>query len=439
MMFGNYSSSLCVRKVMAAVSRWPVYFVLTCAVLVSSVVRADSLNELRIAGWGGTDKAIIHSLVTDVLATRLAEQGIDINYLPIESSFNQFLMNALSSGTAPEVFYVDISMIHVLANSGKLQPYSKADQVKGEILPALAEAFTVDGVFYALPKDFNAYAVAYNKDVFDDAGVEYPNDQETYDSLFAKLRRVVDELGDEGVSGFCVNPGFTGGFAPILLSTGWKPLDDDYKTVIDSRFEAAFRDYIALFKEGIAIQASEIGHSWSGGCFGAERTAIAIEGNWLSGYLRDKAPNLVYGAVPIPVNATSGEAGNLLLTVGWGVNADGGDVAAAELVVELLSSESAQEWILGSGLALPSRTSMAQLFEGDDLTQEEQLTQSIYRGVQRGYVRPYNFGPYGDAWADPINEAISAVLVGGVSIEKALETTQSRYDYMYEKLGGRAK
>ena len=56
------------------------------------------------------------------------------------------------------------------------------------------EPFTLDGQVYGIPKDFNTLAVFYNEDLFDEAGVDYPNAEDTWESFAEKLRGV-SELG----------------------------------------------------------------------------------------------------------------------------------------------------------------------------------------------------------------------------------------------------
>ena len=404
-----------------------------CALLyvLAFGVKAET-TTIRIAGSGGIDKEVVHGLVADVLQEDIGALGVEVNYLPIESGFNQYIINALSSGTAPDLFYVDVSMIDVFAGSGKIASFNNP-LMADVFIPVLTDSFTVDHSFYAVPKDFNSLALIYNRDIFDDAAVPYPTAEDTHLSLFEKLKAVVAALGNEGVYGACFQLDFTR-FAPFLYATGWQPIGEDQRTRIDEKFERAFRFYIDLFQSGVVVPASNLGQSWSGGCFGAERTAIAMEGNWIAGYLRDKAPNLVFGAVPSPKDAITGQAGNLLFTVGWAVNLDGGNVEQAMQVADVLTSEKSQRWVLNSGLALPSRSSMSEEVMSSQSTQYERLAAAVYATVQRGYVRPYNFSPYGQSWSDPIAEAISGVLVGGVAIEDALKTAQKRYDYMYEKM-----
>jgi len=67
-----------------------------------------SAETLRIAGFGGSDPAVITNLLNNVLADDIAAAGITVEYTPIDGDFSQFILNALSAGTAPDLFYVDI-------------------------------------------------------------------------------------------------------------------------------------------------------------------------------------------------------------------------------------------------------------------------------------------------------------------------------------------
>jgi multiple sugar transport system substrate-binding protein len=46
------------------------------------------------------------------------------------------------------------------------------------------------GNYYGLPSDFQAYIFAYNKKMFDDAGVSYPTDDWTWDDMLAAAKKI---------------------------------------------------------------------------------------------------------------------------------------------------------------------------------------------------------------------------------------------------------
>ncbi|PSW20745.1 ABC transporter substrate-binding protein [Photobacterium sanctipauli] len=392
----------------------------------------QAVTEVKIAGWGGNDVVAMNKLVNDVLTEDFEAAGIKINYMPVESDFSQFLINGLSAGTAPDAFYIDVLMVDALVNSGKVAANTPAlSAAEKAMLPNLNNAFTIDGKQYGVAKDFNTLAVQFNKDIFDDAGVDYPSNQDSWKDLLTKLKGVKAELGDE-VAGICVMPDYAR-FAPFALSTGWQPFNENGETVLDDDFRRAFEFYTSLKAEGVGILASDIGQSWGGGCLGTEETAIAIEGNWISGYLRDKAPNMQYGTSLMPIDSETGKRGNLLFTVAWGINADGANVEATRKAVEILTSQKAQSWVLDSGLALPSRAELAEseYFEQDN--QENQLAKTVFEGASSGYVMPFAFGQHGSSWMQPINEALNAVLLEQMTAEEAIKMAQAKYDAMTGK------
>lgn len=147
-------------------------------------------TQVRISGWGGTDIAIVNGLLKEVVQPKLDKEGIRVVYEPIEGDYTQWLFNALSAGTAPDLFYVDIFWSESLFATGRVEPLDRyfSKQEVGEFLPNLVQAFTYQGKLYGIPKDFNTLALQFNKDIFDEAGVKYPNQQDTWETFEAKLR-----------------------------------------------------------------------------------------------------------------------------------------------------------------------------------------------------------------------------------------------------------
>ena len=84
--------------------------VLSAILLASAAVwvgENQAQTELVVAGWG-SDRAVVHELLTDVVVDDLTAAGLNVRYQAVESGYDQFILNALSSGTAPDVFYVDV-------------------------------------------------------------------------------------------------------------------------------------------------------------------------------------------------------------------------------------------------------------------------------------------------------------------------------------------
>ena len=400
---------------------WKLGILGTLATTVATVVGAETVT---VGGFGGSDPVVVNGLITDVMAEEIAAAGIEVEYTPVDGDFSQFILNALSAGTAPDLFYTDIFWSDAIFGAGQAQPV--ADQSVTEVLlPQLVDAFSRDGQLMGIPKDFNSLAVHYNIDVFEDAGVEVPDADDTWDDFAAKLTAVVEELGD--IDGFCVVPDYAR-FGAFALATGWEPFDAEGRTVLDDDFRRAFEFYTGLVDSGAGVVAADIGEGWTGGCMSSEKTAIAMEGAWMIGHLRDAAPSMRWGSAPIPTDPETGMRGNLLFTVAWVVNANGDNPEGAHRLAEILTSEKAQQWVLETGLAIPSRTSLADnaFLQGD--TPEQVASRIVFEGAEGDAVDPYYFGDYGGAWMDPINSAINAVILGESDVDTALEEAQTALD-----------
>lgn len=380
-------------------------------------------QTVTISGWGGSEVAIVNGLLTEVVAEELAAAGITVNYEPVDGDFSQFIINGLSAGTAPDLFYTDIFWARTVFSAGQAAP-STADT--DDFAPNLLEAFTYEGQVLSLPKDFNTLALHYNADIFDEAGVDYPTSEDTWETLEEKLVAIHDATG---VYGTCVVPDYAR-FAPFALATGWEPFNAEGRTVLDENFRRAFEWYTGLATkgQGAAVPAADVGQGWTGGCMVAEEAAVSVEGAWIIGAIRDSAPNMEWGTVRLPIDPQTGERGNLIFTVGWTVNASSDVADAAQTVAALLTSEAAQQWVLEQGLALPSRGSLADNAFLQGSSPESVTNRVVFEGLEDESVHPYFFGDLGGTWMEPLNTALNAVMLGESDIDTALATAQARFD-----------
>jgi multiple sugar transport system substrate-binding protein len=390
---------------------------------------AFSQTTIRIMGYGGEDPRIVARILNEVIADELAEAGITVRYEPLEGDYNAALTNALSAGTAADLFYLPDSTAPGLIASGRVLPLQ--DLVDASpFIESLNAVFTMNGNLYGLAKDFNTLAIHFNKDLFDEAGVEYPNEDDTWESFAEKLRGVA--ALEDGVYGACFPANFDR-FGAFAFAAGWQPFDEAGNTnLLDERFVEAFTWYTDLVREGVAVQPADIGQGWTGGCFATDNVGVAIEGAWILGFLRDNAPNLEFGSTFMPIGP-SGERGNFLFTVAWSVNTDSPNRDAALKVLELLTSEEVQQFVLENGLAIPSRAALIDNPYFEEGTRESEANRIVFEGASQGNVIGFQFGAVGTDWMSPINNALSAVMTGQADVETALNQAQQEINALIER------
>ncbi len=381
---------------------------------------AMAQTTVRVQGYGGQDPAIVQRLIDEVIGADLAAAGITIQYEPIETDYNAVLTNALSAGTAADLFYIPGETAPGIIDTGKVLPLDGLVDTSA-VLDNLMSVYEVDGQVYGIPKDFNTLAVFYNKDYFDAAGVEYPDADDDWNTFAAKLQAISDL--DPDVYGACLPADFARMGA---LAYGAVDLNAP-------AFASAFDYYTGLVTSGIAVQPADLGAGWPGDCLANEQAAVAIEGAWIISFLRDSAPNLQYGAAPLPKAPDTGERGNFIFTVAWGINADTANQEAAVTVLEALTSEAAQQFILEEGLAIPSREALADNHYFTEDNPEAAANLTIFEGASDGNVLGFQFGSVGTDYMAPLNNALSAVMSGQSDVPAALDEAQSELDALLER------
>lgn len=380
----------------------------------------DDPVTIRIMGYGGQDPAVVVRLLEEVIGDDLAAEGIELVYEPLEGDYNAQLFNALSAGTAADIVYIPAETAPGIVATGQILPLDGLID-PDPFLDSLVETYTFDGSLYGIAKDFNTLALHYNKDLFDEAGVPYPDGTDTWETLAEKLA-AVSALGPD-IYGISI-PTLYERFGFLPFSNGWEPFDADGTTnFLDPAFVESMEYLVGLYGDGSAVLPQDLGQGWSGGALATEQVGVAVEGAWILGFLRNEAPNLQFGTAPLPKSPT-GERGNFLYTVAYGINASTEHPDEAVRVLEALTSVEAQQFILEEGLAIPSREALADNPFFDAGTPEAEANRIVFEGASDGNVQGYQFGTVGTDWFQPINAAITAVVTGQGSLEEELQRAQ---------------
>lgn len=389
-------------------------------VLVSS---ATAQTTLKINGYSGQDNTIYPEMINRYVKPQLSKSKVNVVYQALQGDYNQQLTTLMAAGEAGDLFYLPAETLDTFIATKKVLPLTGVVDTK-PFIKSLNNAFTRNGQVYAIAKDFNTLTLVYNKDLFDEAKVPYPNNNDTWSSLQTKLTDLKKALGND-YYGICLAPEYArmGAFA---FGAGWKQFNAKGKTnLLDPAFVSAFNWYTGLTKNKVGITPSEISQDWSGGCMKTGKVAVAIEGNWITGFLKDNAPNLKYGTALLPKADKTGKRGNFLYTVGWAVNANTKNRAAALQTLRLLTSAPVQQYVLEQGIAIPSRSALANspIFKKTDAASQNAAL--VFQGASDGVVMPFTFGPKGTDWNKIVNAAVASALSGQMSAADALKKAQA--------------
>lgn len=104
------------------------------------------------------------------------------------------MQTRVSGGTAPDCYELNIENFAAYASKGVLADLSNADT--SNFNETALSAFNVDGTQYGLPGNFSNVVLIYNKDLFDQAGVDYPTNDWTWDDVQIAAEKI-SALGED--------------------------------------------------------------------------------------------------------------------------------------------------------------------------------------------------------------------------------------------------
>ncbi|MGH3321483.1 MAG: ABC transporter substrate-binding protein [Streptosporangiaceae bacterium] len=193
---------------------------------------------------------------------RFEEQHPDINIKPSVVSYADAetrYSTQIKAGKGPDVFHLHGSIVP-FASREYLQPLDKrvassgGDSFVGQWYPKVIEQLQVDGTLYALPGDFMAMTMFYNKRMLKEAGLSATDLPDTW----AEWREYAKALNrpDQGQWAFgtigSITPGFVLRVAPVFLSHGARFFNEDgtCSALNTSEARKAFTFLVGLVRDG---------------------------------------------------------------------------------------------------------------------------------------------------------------------------------------------
>jgi len=125
----------------------------------------------------------------------------------------QKLEYMIVAGIPPDISTIEQPMLPKFVYLGAVEPLDKwidndPDYNPAEYFPECMDESNWDGVQWGIPLDFSTVCVFYNKDIFDEYGIEYPTDDWTVEDLIDKAKKLtIDKDGDgyTDIYGFYTN------------------------------------------------------------------------------------------------------------------------------------------------------------------------------------------------------------------------------------------
>jgi multiple sugar transport system substrate-binding protein len=392
--------------------RFTVGITLATVALASVIFVSGSSARTYLAGPNASDKAAVTTvslngwvgakveddLLKEVIAAfERSHPQIKVDY----DAFNNYQTTMLAKFSArqpPDVFYVAAEDFADWVRQGVLQPldaYAKKSKFSSKpFYTGLLQSFKYRGKIYGYPKDWSSLALQVNPALM--GGQRVP-------TTWAQLRAVAQRLNVPGGKPICLGADWAR-LMPFVYQAGG---NGQFKSATSPPFRAAANFYVNLIKDGLAATPENLGSGWCGEAFGKGKVAIAFEGNWMLGYLKETFPNLRYTLAPPPKGKTRG---NLAFTNSYAMARDSKNKAAAWTLLKYLTGKVGMKKWTSLGFALPARSDVKPVAGRGAFVRYPRFTHGW--GNQVDFRR---------LWTEVANNELTAVIQGKQSVNEMLQ------------------
>lgn len=393
---------------------------LACAstLFTATAVTASAADKKEVVIWDyfetDAQKQMMQSLIDEFNASQDEYEASHV-YVPF-ADYEKQLTLGIASGELPDLVILDGCGMASFIQLGLFGDISDADINWDEYMEGPMESTMLDGKHYGIPFATNCTALFYNKDLFDAAGIDYPDENTTWD----EFHEMAKALTKDRVSGFgnaatntdegtfqCLQWLYTAGGSYTDIEDGV----DAYKLMQEMIEDGSWT------KECVNWTQSDVNNNFMAG-----NLAMQQNGPWQIPGIEANAPDLNYGVTVLPKkDADSEQATSILGGENMGVvNKD--DTSGAEAFLKYYDQTDVMVDAMKQYGSYPPKTEAAKdSYWTDDPIQKAFLTQ-IDTSIPRG---PSAAWP---SYSSAIQTGFQEVMTSAKTPEQAAKDTQAAVD-----------
>ncbi|MFH1904674.1 MAG: sugar ABC transporter substrate-binding protein [bacterium] len=352
------------------------------------------------------------------------------------TSYEGKLLTMIVGNTAPDVFVTSIQNDTSFASKGilvNLDPYIEKSKFNiSDIFPQALEACRYNGHIYGIPKGVSTTALFYNKDLFDSAGVNYPDETWDWNIFLEACRKLTKDIdGDGRIDQFgCSVTNWSTVWTPLVWQNGGKVYNDlqnPTECLLDQpeAYEAIqfYVDLVHRYHVAPTVSQQES----VGDMFTAGKMATLVSWRAYVPGLRAKAM-FNWDVAPLPKGK---RRATILLVLCFGVSTQTKYPEESWELVKFLGGEEGQRILSESGQDIPTRKSVAY---SEDFSQPKLPPQhdSVFLdALEYGYLGARIQNP--KELSDLMRRELDMVFLGKVSAEEACKKLKADIDKMLKK------
>ena len=373
-------------------------------------------GTISVSIWDNNQLAGLKEITDDFTA----ETGIpvDIQVVPWDQYWTT-LEAGVMGGELPDVFWMHSNYSQMYMDNGVLldltDRIAESDMINlDNYYKEITELYQLDGKTYAIPKDYDTIALWYNKKMFDEAGIAYPDETWTWQTLADAAKKLTKEDGSQ--YGFALPAGFTqDGYYNLIYDMGGYILSEDKtKSGWDDPKTIDSMNWLYDNVVSVSMPSQQImGETTPDVLFNSGKVAMIMQGSWMVASMKQNEYALENGDVAVLPMADDGTRISICNGLGWAASAQGDNTENAWKLLEYFGSEKAQKKQAELGVTMSAYTGTSETW----INCAPEFNLQAYLDMTENMVlRPYTRET--KAWEDYSQETMKKAYTGENTMEE---------------------
>jgi multiple sugar transport system substrate-binding protein len=277
----------------------------------------------------------------------------------------QKLQTVAVGSDVPDIFWMNVPNIQQYVKSDillNLQPFIEKEQMDLSPYPeSLVKRYTIDGNSYSIPLNYDTIALMYNKEIFDQNGIQYPDENWDWDQLkeTANKLTVKEDNGNVKHYGFASLLDNQPGYYNFIASNGGGIISDDLtQSQMGEKASIESIDYLlSMLEEGISPSAKQMLDTKPLQLFVSGKLAMMTTGSWTVPEVY-KALGDKFAFAPLPISPNTKESKSIIHGVGWSAYSQTKHPEEAWKLLKHMVSKESLELLARDGITIPSYAGM---------------------------------------------------------------------------------
>lgn len=352
---------------------------------------------------------------------------VKLTVTPVKDYYTK-LQTSLVGGEGPDLFMMNgpnfykFASLNLLSN---LQPLVDQDKLDTSVYPkGINELYRYNSKQYGIPYFQGTVGLFYNKELFDKAGIAYPNNTWTWDTLKQTAAKLTDK--NQKIYGYIAANDAQTGFYPLIYQAGGTVINEDHTQSGLNRPEtqSAIQFMKDLIDQGVSPTAQQQLETKPIQLFGSGKAAMVPGGSFdastLYSMLGDKL-----GVAELPAGVNKGY---YIHGSSWVINNKSKHQQEAWELLKVLTGKEGEDLLAKSAFNYPAHKGSVELW----LKSIPSLDmQAFVRTVDQ--TGPYPVSKNTAEWQNVLIEQVTNALLGTASVKDSLDSAAAKMNELLAK------